>query len=108
MGWAVKLKKKGFIGKEALADYKENHWKRRLAGLKVDGRIPRPGCAVMYNGEEVGVVTSGTKSPVLGYGIAMAYVRKELSKIGTELEIDVRGRTAQATVVKGAFYQRDY
>lgn len=108
LGWAVKLKKTDFIGKAALADYKANHWHRRLAGLKVEGRIPRPGCAVMCNGENVGVVTSGTKSPVLGYGIAMAYVRKDLSKIGTELQIDVRGRTAQATVVKGAFYQRDY
>ena len=108
LGWAVKLKKNDFIGKAALVDYKANHWNRRLAGLKVEGRIPRPGCSVMLNGERVGVVTSGTKSPVLGYGIAMAYVRKDLSKIGTELQIDVRGRIAQATVVKGAFFQRDY
>jgi aminomethyltransferase len=108
LGWAVKLKKKTFIGKDALVEFRKNNWKRRMVGLRVDGRIPRPGCAVLFGGKEVGVVTSGTKSPVLGYGVAMAYVEKPLSKIGTEFQIDVRGRTANAKVVKGAFYRRNY
>jgi len=107
LGWAVKLKKKAFIGKEALIDYKANRWTRRMVGLKVDKRIPRPGCPIRHEGNEVGVVTSGTKSPVLGYGIAMAYVAKELSVPGTKLQIDVRGRMAEAEVIKGPFYRRD-
>ena len=108
LGWAVKLKKESFIGKEALIDYRDNHWNRRMVGVRVEDRIPRPHCLVYVNDEEIGEVTSGTKSPVLGYGIAMAYVNKEYSKVGTELEIDVRGKRAKATVVQGAFYRRDY
>ena len=60
-----------------------------------------------YEGNDVGVVTSGTKSPVLGYGIAMGYVSKALSVPGTKLQIDVRGRIAEAEVIKGPFYRRD-
>jgi aminomethyltransferase len=108
LGWAVQIKKEHFIGKEALIDYRKNHWTHRMVGMKVEGRIPRPGCPVLLDGRKVGVVTSGTKSPVLGYGVAMAYIEKPLSKIGTELHVDVRGRTATAKVVKGAFYRRDY
>ena len=78
-----------------------------MVGLKVDKRIPRPGCLVRHDGKEIGVVTSGTKSPVLGYGIAMAYVSKELSVPGTKLQVDVRGRMADAEVIKGPFYRRD-
>ena len=56
----------------------------------------------------VGEVTSGTRSPSLGVGIALARVPKKLSRAGTELELDIRGKRAKATVVKGAFYKRDY
>ena len=107
LGWAVKLKKPSFIGKEALIDYKANRWTRRMVGLKVSKRIPRPRCLILHEGKEVGIVTSGTKSPVLGYGIAMAYVSKELSIPGTKLQVDVRGRVAEAEVIKGPFYRRD-
>ena len=108
LGWAVKLKKDDFIGKEALLEYKNNHWNRRMVGLKVDKRIPRPGCDVLHDGKVVGRVTSGTKSPMLGYGIAMAYVDRSLARAGTSFEIDVRGKRAPAVSIKGSFYTLNY
>ena len=63
--------------------------------------------ALLARGDEVvGHVTSGTRSPTLGLGIAMAYVRRGLHRPGTELTIDVRGRPGSAVVHKGAFYRR--
>ena len=50
----------------------------------------------------MGWVTSGTRSPTLEQGIALAYVERGLAKVGTELIVDVRGREALCTVVKGA------
>ena len=63
--------------------------------------------SVTVDGEIVGTVTSGTRSPTLGYGIALAYVRRDLVRPGTELTIDVRGRTAVGRVVRGPFWSRD-
>ena len=55
-----------------------------------------------------GEVTSGTKSPTLKSGIALARVARRFSKVGTELEVDIRGKKAKAVVVQGSFYKRDY
>ena len=55
------------------------------------------------DGIEVGVVTSGTKSPTLGYGIAMGYIAKAHAKIGTKIQVDIRGKIADAVVVKASF-----
>lgn len=108
IGWAVKLDKPDFVGRDALVAQRAAKPDMRLAGLVVDKRIARHGNAVEVDGERVGVVTSGTKSPTLGKNIALAYVPRRLARPGTQLQIDIRGRKASAEVVKGAFYKRPY
>ena len=89
---------------KALAELAE--LRRRLVGLEMlDRAIPRPHYPVLAHGREVGHVTSGTFSPTLGKGIALAYVPPELGAIGTELAIQVRGEPHPAHVVKTPFYK---
>jgi len=108
LGWCTKLKKGDFIGREAMVAQRKGGLSRRLVGLVVDKRIPRPHCPIRHDGEVVGEVTSGTRSPTLGQNIALGYVPPALARPGTTLEIDVRGKMASATVVRGPFYKRDY
>jgi aminomethyltransferase len=68
--------------------------------------VPRKGYEVFASGMRVGVVTSGTFSPTLGQGIALAYVDVVYAQEGTGLQIDVRGKRYQARVVKRPFYSR--
>ena len=92
LGWVTKLDKEYFIGQEALASQKKGGVTRRLVGLRLTGKgFPRPGYEVIANGEVVGKVTSGTVSPTLGYGVALAYVPAELSKVDTELKVNLQG-----------------
>ncbi len=96
-GWAVGWKKDTFWGKAALVAEKAAP-SRLSRGLLVTGRgIPRAHCVVSVGGSPVGEVTSGTFSPTLKQGIALAD--------GTTVEIDVRGRPVAATVVKPPFVQ---
>lgn len=109
LGWVTKLGKDGgFIGRDALLRRKGNE-SHRLVGVVLDGkRIVREGMPVLVDGETVGKVTSGTRSPTLGSGICLAYVRRDMVRPGTVLSFDVRGRTASGKVVRGPFYRRDY
>ncbi len=105
LGWIVKLDKEHFIGKEALLEAKGN-LRRRLVCLEmIDRAIPRPGYAVFVDDEEVGVVTSGTQSPSLKKGIALAYLQRPWSQPGSEVEVQVRNRRQRALVVKPPFYR---
>jgi len=105
LGWVTKLDKGDFVGREALAAQKEAGVTRRLVGLRLTGKgFPRPGYDVVSGGEAVGTVTSGTLSPTLGYGVALGYVPVELSKAGTEVQIDVRGQMVDAVVQRPPFY----
>jgi aminomethyltransferase len=73
----------------------------RLAPFVLTERaVPRQGNTVLADGEPVGVVTSGTFSPSLEQGIGMAYVRADVAKAGTEVELDVRGKKRAARVEK--------
>ena len=107
LGWIVHLKDKGdFIGRSVLEQQKAEGVKRRLVGIEMSGRyIARHGYSVIANGEVVGEVTSGTISPTVGKAIALAYVPKALSKPGQVLEVEIRGKTHPATVVKKPFYR---
>ena len=106
LGWVTKLGKAGgFIGRDALANQKAKGVERRLVGLKLLERgFPRPGYEVLENGEPVGTVTSGTVSPTLGDGIAMAWVPARLAAKGSRVEISLRGKPASAEVVALPFY----
>ena len=98
----VKLNKEKFIAQDALS---EKPLKRRIGLQLMDRGIAREHCDVYFNGQKVGVVSSGTKSPTLNQSIAMAFVPAELFK-ETQFEIDVRGKLLKAEKVKLPFYKR--
>ncbi len=105
LGWVTKFEKGDFLGRQALAAQRETGVARRLVGLRLSDRgFPRPGYTILSSGEAVGEVTSGTVSPSLGIGVALGYVPTELSKTGTALQVDVRGRAIDAVVERPPFY----
>ena len=106
LGWAVKLDKGPFVGRDALRKHKAAPGRTRV-GLALDGkRIARQGYPVRADGEVVGVVTSGTFSPTLNQSLAMALVKTERSALETPLSVDVRGNLEAARVVPLPFYRR--
>jgi glycine cleavage system T protein (aminomethyltransferase) len=106
LGWAVKLEKGEFVGREALRKFKANPGQVRV-GLSLEGkRIPRQGYPVKQDGQMVGAITSGTFSPTLGKTLAMASVLPIASKVNTPLTVDVRGQDEPARVVRLPFYRR--
>jgi aminomethyltransferase len=105
LSWVVKMDKGDFIGRDALAAQKAAGVPRTTIGLKVSekGRhIPRPGQEVSADGGAVGVVTSGTFSPSLGEGIALARVVREAGT-APRFTIRIRGREVEATRVRKTF-----
>lgn len=98
--WVVK--DKSFYGRDALWDPTCD---RKLVGLRLLQRgVARQGYNVIYGGEVVGEVSSGTISPLTREGIAMAWVDAPLSEPGTELDVEIRGQGVRAVVVKPPFY----
>lgn len=93
-----------FTGKAALEAKKAEGGHDRLAAIKLTARgIPRDGFVVRHDGADVGVVTSGSMSPILGEGIALAYIPSDLAKPGTALEVVIRDRPVPAVVEKLPF-----
>lgn len=107
LGWVVHLDTKSdFIGRSVLEQQKTNGVEKRLVGIEMQGRhIARHGYPVKHEGQVVGEVTSGTLSPTIGKAIALAYVPTSLSKMGQPLEVEIRGKTYPALVVKKPFYR---
>jgi aminomethyltransferase len=106
VGWAVKLDKGEFIGRDALGRFKADPGQKRV-GLRLEGkRIARQGSLVRSQGKDVGLVTSGTFAPTLGQSLAMALVDPAAAAPGTRLQVDVRGRDEAAEVVALPFYKR--
>jgi aminomethyltransferase len=107
LGWAVKLDKGDFIGRDALLRRREDKTRPVRVGLELEGkRIAREGAAVIVGGQEVGKLTSGTFGPTVGKAIGMAYVAPGFAATGTACEVDIRGKTAAARVVPLPFYKR--
>jgi aminomethyltransferase len=109
LGRVVKFEKEGdFVGRAALAAAKD-HPTKTLVALKLTGRgIARTGYPVYLPAaaEPVGVVTSGTASPTLGFAIAMAYLPVANAALGTTVEIGVRAQRVAAEVIALPFYRR--
>jgi aminomethyltransferase len=107
LGWVFKVDKPDFIGKQQTLRRKENDRSLVRVGLisRIRGGIPRDGQEVTRNGRTVGRVTSGTFSPSLGVGIAMAYVSTEESVAGSELSISAPGRSIPVTVRRLPLYR---
>jgi aminomethyltransferase len=104
-GWAVGWAKPEFWGRDALLAEKEAGPRRRLRGLLATGRgVPRAGMAVLRDGAPVGVTTSGTFSPTLKVGIALALIDTAAGlRIDDPVTVDVRGRELACVVVKPPF-----
>jgi aminomethyltransferase len=104
-GWAVGWSKPEFWGRTALLAEKEAGPARRLRGLRATGRgVPRPGMAVLADGKQVGATTSGTFSPTLKTGVALALIDTGSGVgIDDQVTVDVRGRALECTVVKPPF-----
>jgi aminomethyltransferase len=107
LGWVIGWDKGDFRGREALEKERADGVSRRLRGLQVEGRQPPRADAVVRNhdGDEVGVVTSGNFSPTLERGIALGFLRPDVTA-GERVEVDVRGRLLTAEVVPLPFVQR--
>jgi aminomethyltransferase len=104
LGWAVGWKKETFFGAEALRAEKEAGPQRLLRGLRATGRgIPRPGMVVRApDGHEAGTVTSGTFSPTLKIGIALALIEAGL-KEDDVVTVDIRARQEPFVITKPPF-----
>jgi aminomethyltransferase len=108
LGFFVDLTKAKFVGRDVLAQMKENGPAQKLVSFRMQGKCPppRPHYSVFNNGERVGEVTSGTLSPSLNYGIGMAYIQSPHAKIGTNIEIEIRGQKFPATIEKKPLYKK--
>lgn len=108
LGWVVKLDKGDFIGREPIQKMKENGPKRKLIGFKMlDRGIPRHDYKLLsLEGDEVGIVTSGTMSPTLDEAIGIGYLREDLTKAGQEFFVEIRGRKTKAQVVQTPFVKK--
>ena len=107
LGWVVGWDKPDFIGRQALVKQRQAGVTRKLVGFEMIGRgIARHGYPVVAGDQQVGVVTSGTRTPFLDKAIGLAYVPSGGTELGTEYFIDVRGRRVQARVVPLPFYKR--
>jgi aminomethyltransferase len=108
LGWAVGWKKPAFWGRDALVAEKEAGARVALRGLVAQGRaIPRPYMGVRLTRDlPIGEVTSGTFSPTLRKGIALALINKQATE-GAEVLVDVRGKAEVFVVTKPPFVQTD-
>jgi aminomethyltransferase len=108
LGFFVDLTKPNFVGRKALVKTKENGSAEKLAAFRMEGKgpPPRPHYSIFRNGERIGEVTSGTLSPSLNYGIGMAYVSAPHAKIGTRIDIEIRGQKFPAIIEKKPLYKK--
>jgi aminomethyltransferase len=107
LGWITKFTK-DFVDCNLLKKQKEEGTARKLVGFElIDKGIARGHYPVKdENGNETGMVTSGTMSPTLGKSIGLAYVPAAQSKPGSTIFIDVRGRLLKAEVVSLPFVKK--
>jgi aminomethyltransferase len=109
LGWAVAFDKGEFRGRDALLRQRDDGPPSRLRGLVMEERkhIPRAHYPVFDGDLLIGEVTSGTFSPTLNRGIALAYLWPgDVADLGSAVEVDIRGRRGRATVVKTPFVDR--
>jgi aminomethyltransferase len=106
-GWAIGWRKEAFWGRAALLAEKEAGPRRLLRGLRATGRgVLRPDLTVLAGDAAVGVTTSGTFSPTLKVGIALALIDTSAGvENGQRVIVDVRGRPLECEVVNPPFVE---
>src|SRR5437764_7893675 len=109
LGFFVDLEKGEFTGRDKLLETKTKGARERLVAFKMNGKgpPPRPHYALFSNRKRVGEISSGTLSPSLNIGIGMGYVSAASAKIGTPLEVEIRGQKFPATIEKKPLYKKE-
>ncbi len=107
LGWITKFTKE-FTNSENLKIQKEAGIKKKLVGFELSDRgIPRHDYQIVdKNGNDIGIVTSGTMAPSLGKAIGMGYVKSEFASVDSDIFIVIRDKKIAAKVVKTPFYKR--
>jgi aminomethyltransferase len=111
--WAIgkpRKEKGGFIGDHIIIPELKVETKQRRVGLNIQGAPAREGAPIIdpATNKKIGVVTSGTFSPILKQAVAMAYVDTPFSKVDTAVQVEVRGKLNPAKVVKMPFVPTNY
>lgn len=109
LGWLTKPDKGDFIGRDAILKAKEEGIRRKLVGFTIDeaGSIPRAGYPIAdEDGDEIGEVTSGSRSISLDKNIGMGYVNKEYAEEGTKIFVRIRNKKAEAAVTNPPFIDK--
>ncbi|PYM00797.1 MAG: glycine cleavage system aminomethyltransferase GcvT [Verrucomicrobia bacterium] len=108
LGFFVDLEKPNFTGREKSLETKTNGARERLIAFKMNGKgpPPRPHYSLFSGENRVGEISSGTLSPSLNIGIGMGYVSAASAKIGTPLEVEIRGQKFPATIEKKPLYKK--
>lgn len=109
LSWAISFKKGDFIGRDALLKIKMEGPAQRLVGFEmVERGVPRAEFPVAINGQVVGIVTTGMKSPTTDRFVGLAYVPAAFAALGSQIDIVIRDAPKKATVVKTPFYVAAY
>jgi aminomethyltransferase len=105
--WIVKLDKGDFLGKPVIERQLQEGLRRKLVGFElVEPGVARPHYPVYYKEQKVADVASGTFSPLLKKSIGLVYLPIEGTAVGTEFEIEIRGKRVKARVIPTPFYKR--
>lgn len=108
LGWITKFNKGNFIGKAALENIKEKGLQRKLCAMISDEKcFPRHGYDIKADGNKIGVITSGTVSPILEKPIALGYLDKDFSAENTNVSFVIREKEFPARVIKLPFIKKD-
>jgi len=107
LGWITKFTKE-FTNSKNLKAQKEVGVSRKLVGFElIDRGIPRHDYEIVdANGNNIGMVTSGTQAPSLGKAIGMGYVKTEFAAADSTIYIVIRDKKIAAKVVKMPFYKK--
>jgi aminomethyltransferase len=107
LNWIVKLQKGDFLGKPVIEKQLAEGLTRKLVGFELtEPGIARPHYPVDFKGQRVGEVASGTFSPLLKKAIGLVYLPIDGAALGTEFEIEIRGKRTKARVIPTPFYKR--
>ncbi len=107
LGWITKFSK-DFTDKQPMLSLKEKGVSKKLVGFEmIDRGIPRHGYPIVNaDGNNIGIVTSGTQSPTLNKAIGMGYVKTEFAKADTEIFVQIRDKNIKAKMVKIPFLKK--
>lgn len=109
LGWVVSLGKSDFVGRNSLLKAKLEPTPRLLVGFEMTDRaVPREGYPIAVDGQIVGHVTTGMKSPTLDRFLGLGYVPASYSKLGSPIHILVRDKPKAAQIIKRPFYTPRY